>query len=139
MDTSCREYSISDLASEFSLTTRAIRFYEERGLLTPHREGQTRVYSPKDRVRLMLILRGKRLGMTLEESRELIDLYNPQSDNRLQLERLIDRIQKRRHELEQQRQEIQLTLRELGDAEARAKDSLQELNTLSQRTPGDAK
>lgn len=110
------------------MTTRTIRFYEERGLLTPRRDGQVRSYSAKDRVRLKLILRGKRLGMTLEESRELIDMYNPQSDNRPQLERLIQNISRRRAELEQQRDDLQLTLLELSDAEERAKHALQQLH-----------
>ncbi len=72
-----RSHSISELAAELGITTRTIRFYEEKGLLAPSRNGQQRIYSAADRVRLKLILRGKRLGFTLEESRDLIDMYDP--------------------------------------------------------------
>ena len=91
-------YSIRDLADEFDITTRTIRFYEAEGLLSPQREGQTRIYSPQDRVRLKLILRGKRLGLSLAESRELIDMYDP-SANRPQLESLLSAIDRRRQQL----------------------------------------
>ena len=75
-------YSIRDLADEFDITTRTIRFYESEGLLSPQREGQTRIYSPQDRVRLKLILRGKRLGLSLAESRELIEMDDPSANRR---------------------------------------------------------
>ena len=74
---SSQTYSISDLARELDITTRAIRFYEEQGLLAPERRGQERVYSPRDKVSLKLILRGKRIGFSLAECRELIELYDP--------------------------------------------------------------
>lgn len=119
-----RDYTISELAAEFDVTTRAIRFYEEKGLLTPRREGQTRYYSAADRVSLKLILRGKRLGLTLDESGDLIRMYKPGSNNRAQLERLIDRIQVRRATLAQQLEEIKITLSELTEAEQRAQDAL---------------
>ncbi len=79
-------YSISDLARELDVTTRAIRFYEEQGMLVPERRGQERIYRPKDLVALKLILRGKRIGFSLAECKELIDLYDPSSGNRKQLE-----------------------------------------------------
>ncbi len=82
-------YSIGELAREFDLTTRAIRFYEDCGLLTPRRSGRNRVYSQRDRTRLKLTLRGKRLGLTLSEIRELIDMYEPGRDERPQLKRFL--------------------------------------------------
>ncbi|MFV0275766.1 MAG: MerR family transcriptional regulator, partial [Parahaliea sp.] len=87
-----RTYSISDLAGEFGVTTRTIRFYEEKGLVHPRRDGQKRLYSPADRVRIKLILRGKRIGMSLQESVEVIDLYDPEHSNEEQLHSLINTI-----------------------------------------------
>ena len=91
-------YSISDLSSEFEVTPRTLRFYEERTTPT-HRIGQTRRYSSADRARLVLILRGKTLGLSLQESAELIGMYNPASNNREQIKRLIEKIQARREQL----------------------------------------
>ena len=99
-------YTISELASEFGVTTRAIRFYEEKGLVQPLREGQRRVYTAADRVRIKLILRGKRIGMTLKESVEVIDLYDPQRNNAEQLLSLINTISVRRARLLQQKDDI---------------------------------
>ena len=82
-------YSISDLARELDITTRAIRFYEEQGLLSPERRGQERIYSPRDKVSLKLILRGKRIGFSLAECRELIELYDPSSGNTKQLNSML--------------------------------------------------
>jgi len=121
-------YSISDLAREFDITTRTIRFYEDKGLLSPARQGQTRIYSPADRTRLKLILRGKRLGFTLEESREIIDLYSPSSDNRDQLHSLIAKVQERRAALEQQRTDIELMLVDLQTSEELCLESLNKLD-----------
>ncbi|WP_193165626.1 MerR family transcriptional regulator [Microbulbifer hainanensis] len=117
-------YSISELAREFDITTRTIRFYEDKGLLSPARRGQTRVYSPEDRVRLKLILRGKRLGFSLDESREIIDMYDPAHGNVEQLQRLLERIEQQRAQLQQQLRDIQSLMGELDDAEARARASL---------------
>ncbi|MGH8749454.1 MAG: MerR family transcriptional regulator, partial [Burkholderiales bacterium] len=83
------QYSIGDLAREFDVTPRAIRFYEDQGLLAPRRDGQRRIYMPRDRARLKLTLRGKRLGLTLSEIRELIDMYEPGRDERPQLARFL--------------------------------------------------
>ena len=83
------EFSIGELATEFDVTPRAIRFYEDHGLLAPKREGQRRIYSHRDRTRLKLTLRGKRLGLTLSEIRELVDMYEPGRDERPQLERFL--------------------------------------------------
>ncbi|SDK53650.1 MerR family transcriptional regulator [Microbulbifer yueqingensis] len=117
-------YSISDLAREFGITTRAIRFYEDKGLLSPARRGQTRIYSPEDRVRLMLILRGKRLGFSLDESREIIDMYDPEHGNVEQLQRLLQHIEQKRAQLQQQLRDIQSLMGELDEAEARTRASL---------------
>ena len=81
METDRGEFSISDLAREFDVTPRAIRFYEDQGLLAPRRDGQRRIYTPRDRTRLKLTLRGKRLGLSLSEIRELIDMYEPGRDD----------------------------------------------------------
>ena len=101
-----RTYSISDLAKEFGVTTRTIRFYEEKGLVSPIREGQKRLYTPADRVRIKLILRGKRIGMTLQESVDVIDLYDPRHNNSEQLHSLISNIAERRQKLRQQKKDI---------------------------------
>lgn len=119
-----RTWTIGELAREFGITTRAIRFYEDEGLLTPERRGQARVYHARDRVRLKLILRGKRLGFSLSESRELIDMYNPATDNRAQLEALQARIAERRAQLAQQRRDIDALERELDEVERRCREAL---------------
>lgn len=112
------EYSISQLSKEFEVTTRTIRHYEELGLLSPARRGQTRVYSPADRTRLKLILRGKRLGLSLDDSREIIDMYEPGKTNIDQLNKLIDAIKTQRHKLNQQLDDISMLLKDLNKAEA---------------------
>lgn len=119
-----RSFSISDLAREFQVTTRTIRFYEDEGLLTPERRGQTRVYSAGDRVRLMLILRGKRLGFSLAECREIFDLYDPEQGNRAQLNLMLDKLAQRRAALEQQLKDIRQMQKELDTAETRIRDAL---------------
>jgi DNA-binding transcriptional MerR regulator len=120
-------YSIRDLADEFDITTRTIRFYEAEGMLQPRREGQTRIYSPQDRVTLKLILRGKRLGLSLAQSRELIDMYTPGQTpeaNRPQLEKLLAVIEDRRAHLRQQLHDIERMMEDLDDAELKAKEAL---------------
>lgn len=111
-------FSIGDLSKEFGITTRTIRHYEDIGLLSPRREGQSRLYSPADRTRLKLILRGKRLGFSLEESREIIEMYDPSQGNKAQLRKLISSIQQQRQKLEQQQQDINTMLKELEQSEA---------------------
>lgn len=101
-----KTYTISDLAKEFGVTTRTIRFYEEKGMVSPLREGQKRLYSSADRVRIKLILRGKRIGMTLQESVEFIDMYDPQHNNSEQLQSLVDDVKNRRDHLLQQKRDI---------------------------------
>jgi DNA-binding transcriptional MerR regulator len=117
-------YSISDLADEFDVTTRTIRFYEEKGLLKPRREGTRRIYGPADRTRLRLILRGKRLGLSLDESAEIIGLYGSPGNNRRQLELLIEKIGQRREVLQRQQRDLEAMLRELADAESKFRAAL---------------
>ncbi|MGM0570065.1 MerR family transcriptional regulator [Marinobacter sp.] len=121
-----RQYTISDLAREFDVTTRTIRYYEESGMLSPARDGQTRLYNDADRVKLKLILRGKRLGFSLSESRELIEMYDPDSDNRHQINALLDKINKRREQLEAQLHDIRLMQEELDEAETKCREALGE-------------
>lgn len=109
----CGEFSIGELATEFDVTPRAIRFYEAHGLLAPKRAGQRRIYSPRDRTRLRLTLRGKRLGLTLSEIRELIDMYEPGRDERPQLARFLAVLESHRTSLMQQRMDIEAQLSEL--------------------------
>ena len=117
-------WTIGELARAFGITTRAIRFYEDKGLLQPARNGQNRIYGPRDRVRLKLILRGKRLGFSLQESRELIDMYSPDADNRDQLRALLGKIDDRREQLEQQKRDIEAMETELHEVEQRCREAL---------------
>jgi DNA-binding transcriptional MerR regulator len=119
-----KHYTISELAQEFDITTRAIRFYESEGLLGPERQGQSRIYSERDRVRLILILRGKRLGFSLAESKELIEMYDPAAANRKQLNRYMEMIRERRQSLNQQLNDIQTMLGELIEAEHKCREAL---------------
>lgn len=121
-------HSISDLASEFDVTTRTIRFYEEKGLLTPTRSGQTRVFSAADRIKLKLILRGKRLGISLEESRSIIEMYDPEHGNADQLQVLIQKIRDKRSQLNQQLHDIEAMMLDLKDAEEKCLEALDEAN-----------
>ena len=118
------EFSISELANEFDVTPRAIRFYEDHGLLAPERAGQRRIYSPRDRTRLKLTLRGKRLGLTLSEIRELIDMYEPGRDARPQLSRFLAVLQSHRASLLQQRMDIEAQLNELKVFEKKIRKQL---------------
>lgn len=123
-----KQYSISDLAREFGVTTRALRFYEERGLLAPAKNGRSRIYFAADRVRLTLILRGKALGLSLDESAELIAMYEPGSNNKKQLSALVGKIQQRKQQLVLQKQEIERLISDLNAWEAR---SLAEMDSSS--------
>jgi DNA-binding transcriptional MerR regulator len=107
-------YTISELAKEFGVTTRTIRFYEDQGLLSPRREGTNRVFSTRDRVRLKLALRGKRLGFSLAEIRELFELYDISRDEQRQLQEFLARLERRRAHLEQQREDIEVMLNEIN-------------------------
>jgi DNA-binding transcriptional MerR regulator len=108
-------YSVSELANDLGVTPRALRFYEDKGLIAPQRAGNTRVYTHRDRGRLMLILRGKRLGFTLSEVREWLDLYEGDPDQSAQMARLGDKVRKRIDALEQQRDDLDATLEELRE------------------------
>ena len=121
-------YSIGDLAAEFGVTTRTIRFYEEKGLLNPRREGTQRVYSPSDRTKLRLILRGKRLGLSLEESAEIILMYGTPARNRAQLQKLIHKIAEKRGALRRQQEDLDVMLQELHEAEAKCRAALSGLD-----------
>ena len=124
METERAEFSISELAREFDVTPRAIRFYEDQGLLAPRREGQRRIYSPRDRTRLKLTLRGKRLGLTLSEIRDLIDMYEPGRDERPQLERFLAVLEAHKTALERQSEDIEAQLAELAAFEKRVRRQL---------------
>lgn len=124
METERAEFSISELAQEFDITPRAIRFYETEGLLAPRREGQRRIYTPRDRTRLKLTLRGKRLGLTLAEIRELIDMYETGRDARPQLERFQQVLEAHRKSLLQQRADIEAQLAEISTFEKRVAQQL---------------
>ena len=107
-------YSISDLAREFALTTRAIRFYEIEGLIAPRRRGQARIYGERERTRIKLILRGKRLGFALSEIRELFDIYAATGNERPQLVKFLQMLADRRALLDQQREDIEAVLAEIA-------------------------
>ena len=118
------EYSIGELATVFDVTPRAIRFYEPEGLLAPRRDGQRRIYTPRDRTRLKLTLRGKRLGLTLSEIRDLIDMYEPGRDERPQLERLLAVLERHKAALERQSEDLEAQLGELAAFEKRVRKQL---------------
>ena len=122
-------YSISELAHEFDVTPRTIRYYEDEGLLTPLREGQTRIYSHRDKIRLKLTLRGKRLGFSLAEIRELFDMYDTDKSSKTQLHSMIQLIDEKRDALRQQLEDIQMVMAELEAAEQRCVNSLNGLKT----------
>jgi DNA-binding transcriptional MerR regulator len=119
-----RTYSISDLASEFEVTPRTLRYYEEKGLLKPIRRSQIRHYSSADRTRLILVLRGKTLGLSLQESAELIGMYDPDSNNRAQLSRLIEKIQARKAQLLAQKLELEQMIDDLDAWEQRSRNGM---------------
>jgi len=114
-------FTIGELAREFELTTRAIRFYEDSGLLTPQRNGRNRVYTQRDRTRLKLTLRGKRLGLTLAEVKELVDMYETPRDTRPQLTKFLVVLATHRAQLEQQMADLSATLDEVGAHEKEAR------------------
>lgn len=120
LDNATETFSIAQLAREFGITTRAIRFYEDKGMLAPAREGQRRVYLPRDRVRLRLIMRGKRLGFSLEEIREMIDLYDADPTEVSQLRLFLEKIRERREQLYRQQQDIAETLAEMDTLESQS-------------------
>ncbi len=119
-------FSITELADEFGLTTRAIRFYEDKGLLTPERKGQTRVYHPRDRARLTLIVRGKNVGLALSEIKEILSLYDLHDGCETQNRVAVDKFRKRIAQLTEQRTEIDLQIRTLEESCARLEAQIEE-------------
>jgi DNA-binding transcriptional MerR regulator len=117
-------FTISDLALEFALTTRTIRFYEDEGLLAPRRAGQARIYGERERVRIKLILRGKRLGLSLTEIRELLDLYDVSRSERPQLIKFLEVLAARRAMLKQQQEDIAIVLSEIEAFERQCRKRL---------------
>ena len=117
-------FTIAELAEEFDVTPRAIRFYEAVGLLEPGRAGRNRVYTQRDRTRLKLTLRGKRLGLSLSEIKQLVDMYDSPADNAAQLNAFLKVLGEHRRQLEQQMEDIEITLAEIGQHEARCRDLL---------------
>ncbi|GAA0608125.1 MerR family DNA-binding transcriptional regulator [Kribbella sandramycini] len=122
-------WTIAELATEYDVTLRTIRFYEDRGLLTPERRGTVRVYHPRDRVRLALILRGKRLGFSLDEIATIVDMYDTAPGEEGQLVYLLAQIAHRRADLEQRRADLEQTLTDLAEVEARCQADLDALRT----------
>ncbi|OYD48213.1 MerR family transcriptional regulator [Acidovorax kalamii] len=123
-------YTISDLAKEFDLTTRAIRFYEDMGLLQPERTGpagRNRVYSARDRTRLRLTLRAKRLGLSLTEAKEIIDLYDSPRDTGVQLRKFLDVLVVHRKQLEEQMADLRANLEEVQEHEEEARALLRKV------------
>ncbi|HUD52238.1 MerR family DNA-binding transcriptional regulator [Parvibaculum sp.] len=118
-------FSITQLAEEFSLTTRAIRFYEDKGLLKPERQGQTRIYHPRDRARLILIVRGRLVGLALSEIKEILSLYDLEDGCETQNRVAIDKFKRRIASLEKQRKEIELQITTLKESCARLESTLQ--------------
>ncbi|MEJ6003946.1 MerR family DNA-binding transcriptional regulator [Paucibacter sp. AS339] len=114
-----RLFTITELAAEFDITPRAIRFYEDMGLLEPARAGRNRVYTHRDRTRLKLTLRGKRLGLTLQEIKQLVDMYDASSGAEPQLRAFLSVLQQHRSQLEQQLDDIEVTLAEISKHEER--------------------
>ncbi|MBO1519097.1 MerR family transcriptional regulator [Oceanisphaera pacifica] len=120
-------YRISELAHEFEITPRTLRHYEELGLLTPKRKGNTRLYSHKDKFRLALTIKGKRLGFSLAEMRELFELYDAEHRTRPQLYSMVAMIEEKRASLRQQQEDIEKVLAELDAADIKARDTLEKM------------
>jgi DNA-binding transcriptional MerR regulator len=125
-------YTIAELAREFDITARAIRFYEDQGLLSPKREGvggRNRVYTPRDRTRLKLTLRGKRLGLTLSEIKSIVDMYESPRDTAAQIDRFLAVLAHQRVTLEQQRADIEMALEEIAAHEEECRRLLADSST----------
>lgn len=125
----CKTYSISELGKEFGITTRAIRFYEDKGLLFPSRQGQRRIYSRIDRTRLKLVLRGRRLGWPLNEIRSVIDMYDSDDGELKQLEYTCEKIAARRQLLLQQQLDIESSLRDMEKIEQRCRTRMAQMQS----------
>lgn len=120
------EYTISELAKEFAITTRTIRFYEDKGMLSPMRRGLKRIYSPRDRTRLKLILRGKRIGLSLQESQQIIDLYQEETDSKTQLNTLLQTVSNQRALLDLKKSALDAMEAELDEVEAKCREALKQ-------------
>jgi len=127
-------YTIRDLAAEFNITTRTLRFYEEKGLLSPERQGQLRIYNSGDRARLKLILRGKRLGLDLQESSEIISMYSPGTNNQAQLQALLAKIQEKKTQLVRQQEDLDAMIKDLELWEQNCTRSLAESTITNNKT-----
>ncbi len=132
-ETSDKTYSIGELAEEFGITSRALRLYEEEGLLDPLRKGTRRIYNERNRVRLRLILRGKRLGWSLSEIRESFDLYDSSLGEEAQLEWMLEKLAQRRDSLMAQRKDINNALQDLERIAADAEQALQGIRSESRK------
>ncbi|CAB3670859.1 MULTISPECIES: MerR family transcriptional regulator [Achromobacter] len=117
-------WTISELSREFDVTPRTIRFYEDQGIVSPAREGRNRIFGPRDRTRLKLALRGKRLGLQLSEILTLIDMYDGPGDTAVQLRQYLSVLEQHRSTLEQQRRDIEDTLREIAQQEQQCRELL---------------
>ena len=134
-DGSNRLFTITELAAEFDITPRAIRFYEDMGLLEPARSGRNRVYTHRDRTRLKLTLRGKRLGFSLQEIKQLVDMYDSESDKVPQLKAFLGVLQQHRKQLQQQLDDIEVTLAEIAQHEERCRNLLTDAQRTAQAAP----
>lgn len=139
MDRKPATFSISDLAREFGITPRTIRFYEDQGLLAPRREGLTRIFTRRDRTRLKLAVRGKRLGFSLAEIRYLIEMYDTARDKNTQLTEFLNGLSERKAALLQQREDIEAVLQEVSAFEQQCRDllSAREAAAAPRATPAD--
>jgi DNA-binding transcriptional MerR regulator len=126
-------YSITELSREFGVTPRTIRYYEDQGLLSPSREGQQRIYAKRDRTRLKLALRGKRLGFSLAAIKEMIDMYDTAPDKGTQLTKFLSSLTQRKAALQQQRQDIEELLDEIDSFEQQCREILKSGTTPSKR------
>lgn len=124
MSPSATTFSITDLSREFAITPRTIRFWEDQGILAPQREGSKRVFTRRDRARLKMALRGKRLGLSLAEIKDLIGMYNSTEDETPQLLECLRVMSKRREALEQQREDIEAMLAEIAQFERLCQEEL---------------
>ncbi|MFQ5555532.1 MAG: MerR family transcriptional regulator [Acidimicrobiia bacterium] len=125
---SATEYTIGELADEFDVTTRTIRFYEDKGLLSPARNGTRRIFSVRDRTRLRLVLRGRRIGLSLAEIAEIVDMYDEAPGERGQLGRLLERIEERKEALVDKQVAIERTLGDLDAVAERARTRLDQIH-----------
>jgi len=128
-----RTFTITELAAEFDVTPRAIRFYEDMGLLEPARAGRNRVYTHRDRTRLKLTLRGKRLGLSLQEIKQLVDMYDSSGDTTQQLKAFLAVLNAHREQLARQLEDIEITLAEITQHEERCKGLLSEAQRAERR------